>query len=126
MKKATGKYQGVRAITKDEALAMIPMIFTPEFGRAGAGLARAWAEFDGAWAEFDRVRAEFGGYSPEWRAINFIAADRRNAVYCFVYCSTRNRNELWIYDGKTCPNAKAIKKRGQVIWAEKSPKTPLP
>ncbi len=167
MKRGIGNYKGIRAITRDEALAMIPQVFAEhgraraevdrawaEVGRARAEVDRAWAkvgrerakvdrawaehgraraEVDRAWAEVGRARAEVdrawaevGGYSPDWRAINFIAADRRNAVYCFVFCTTRNRNELWIYGGERCPNAKAIKKRGQVIWADETPKPPLP
>ncbi len=142
MKRAIGKYKGVRAITKEEALSMIPQVFTRK-------LSQAWIELDQTISNFGQAKVQEGeypallelhrkfeialertakecnratawlcGFSPDWRAINFIAADRRNAVYCFVFCTTRKQKEVWIYNGGTCPNAKTIKKRGQVIWTE--------
>jgi hypothetical protein len=139
MKQAIDIYKGVRAIAKEEALGMIPMIFDKEWGK----YLRDWDRLEQDWTRLNHELDRFGkeryklnlewdklnqdwnrltrslqGYSPDRRAINFIAADHRNAVYCFVYCTTRQRNELWLYNGDTCPDAKGILNRGQVIWFE--------
>ncbi len=147
MKRAIGKYKDVRAITKEEALSMTSQVFTRELSQAWIELNQAninrsfkstfgltkvqeyptlleflYRKFEialeRAAKECNRATAGLCGFSPDWRAINFIAADRRNAVYCFVFCATRKQKEVWIYNGETCPNAKIIKKRGQVIWTE--------
>jgi hypothetical protein len=132
MKKAIGKYTGVKSITRAEAIAMVPVVFSAKWHRIVAETIRLrtkqdrlQANWNRLWSEADRLDAErdeyvnkLSGYSPDWRVINFIAADLRRAVYSYVYCTTRNRKELWIYDGETCPDANGIKKRGQVVWAD--------
>jgi cytochrome c556 len=60
----------------------------------------------------DKIRAElaiqYRGFIPDWRAMNFIAADRINGVYCFVW----SRKEIWFYNGERCPNPSSVK----VVW----------
>src|SRR3989304_2621607 len=101
MKQAIGNYEGVRAITREEALAMIPIVFSAERGRVSA----EWERF---LAEWQKSVAKLGGLSPDWRAVNFIAADRHNGVYSFVVRNRRGRKEIWFYNGDTCPDAKTV------------------
>ena len=68
------------------------------------------AEANKLWAEGEKLRAEVAikhsAYIPDWRAINLIAADRDDAVYCFVF----NRKELWVYGGENCPDSETVEK----------------
>ena len=119
MKKAEGKYISVRAITREEAVALAPEIF-----EVGEEVKRLWAERDRFWIEGDRLQAEIHrlqaeidklwaelaiklrGYIPESRAMNFIAADLDEAVYSFVW----PHSEIWVYDGEKCPNRDTVEK----------------
>ena len=56
--------------------------------------------------EFEQLGKEpriQGGYSPDWRVVNFPASDR-DGVYCFNY----SRREIWWYDGVSCPDPKTV------------------
>jgi hypothetical protein len=83
-----------------------------------------WARADALWARGNELRArgnallargnalwakiaiKYRAYIPDCRAINFIAADRENGVYCFVF----NRKWLCFYDGENCPNMENVEK----------------
>ena len=78
---------------------------------------KLWAEGEKLWAEGDKLRAEgdklwadiaikHSAYIPDRRAINLIASDRENSVYCFVF----TRKELWVYDGENCPDPLTVEK----------------
>ena len=162
MKKAEGKYVGVRAITREEAIEMAPEIF-----KAGKDMDNLLIKGDRFWAEGDKLRAEGhklwyegnelqakeddlrakwyklmaegyrlraegdklqaegdkiehegrklwanfavkqkGHILPDWEAINFIAADLDDSVYCFNW----RYNEIWIYDGENYPNRDEVEK----------------
>jgi hypothetical protein len=125
MKERTGKYTDVRAITRNEALALAPVIFGDEIWKLAYKLwvqgHKSWVKWEQAYELWEQVATKYQGYMPDYRAINFIAADCENAVYCFVRSTTRNRNEVWIYDGEHCPDAKDILDQGKVIWVKGKP-----
>ena len=119
MKEATGKYIKVRAITREEAINLTKEIFN-----MGAEICKLYAEEDKLYAkgyklyikryklyaERDKLYAEiaikYNAYIPDYRAINLIAKDLPNHVYCFVL----NKKELWIYNGENCPDKNTVEK----------------
>ena len=161
MKKAEGKYVGVRAITREEAVEMAPEIFRfrDEMCRRVVGinnlhdklgklcaeekkLAAEWCELrdkaNKLWAKGARLRADgeklltegdkllamrdklradgnklwadiavkYPGYILVHRAMSFIAADRDDDMYCFVW----PRKEIWIYNGEDRPKPNEVEK----------------
>ena len=68
------------------------------------------AEGNKLYAEGEKLRVElaikYKGYIPDYRAINLIAKDRDNSVYCFVF----NHKEVWVYDGENCPDSNTVEK----------------
>ena len=103
MKEATGRYVKVRAITRRQAKGLAKKLFTAE----GYKLC---AEGYKLHAEGAKLRAELAikhkGYIPDYRAINFIAKDLQNHVYCFV----PKYKEIWVYDGENCPDRATVEK----------------
>jgi hypothetical protein len=126
MKQAIGNYENVKPLTRQEAIDLAQVVFKmpvwidmikarQEWSRACQEWSRACQEWSRAWREWSRVLVGLGGFSPDdWRAVNFIASDLPNHVYSAVYSTTRNRNEVWVYDGVNCPNPNAV----EVIWYE--------
>jgi hypothetical protein len=110
MKSATEHYAEVRAITKEEIDGLIPLVFTPAWKKARKTDA-VWEEAQAAWGSEVKV---LSGFIPDRRAINFIAADREDGVYSFVQSTTRNRKEVWFYDGECCPDPDTV----EVVWRE--------
>jgi hypothetical protein len=118
MKSATGYYAGIRAITREEIAELIPLVFTPAWEKARAArekARKAYAAWEKARAAWEKARAAWkneakilSGFIPDWWAINFIAADREDGVYCFVQSTTRNRKEVWFYDGKHYPDPDTV------------------
>jgi len=51
-----------------------------------------------------KLENQYRGYMPDYRAINFIAADREDGVYSFIW----TWNEIWFYDGKNCPDPNTV------------------
>lgn len=82
-----------------------------EADKLGAEACKLWDEADKLGAEVDKLWTElaikYGGYIPDYRAMNFVAADR-DGVYCFVW----PRKEIWLYDGETCPDPDTV----EVVW----------
>jgi hypothetical protein len=119
MKQAIGKYALVRSITEKEAIFITQELLRAEDHklwakgaklRAEGGKLRAegsklWAEGSKLWAE---IAIQQRGFIPDDRAINFIAADRSDGVYCFVWA----RKEIWFYDGENCPDPETV----EVVW----------
>ena len=97
MKKSEGRYMWVRAISREEAIALAPEIF-----RVGEE-ANNRAEADMLLAN---LAIKHQGYIPERSALHFIAADRDDDVYCFVWA----RREIWVYDGGWCPDPDKVEK----------------
>jgi hypothetical protein len=142
MKEATGKYVGVRAITEAEAITLAQELFGKDsegdelwargkelrakydelWARGDALWARGnelWARSKELWARSKELRAKiaikYRAYIPDYRAINLIAADRDDGVYCFVF----NRKWLCFYDGENCPNMENVEKielKGMRQW----------
>jgi len=78
---------------------------------------KLYAEGDKLYAEGDKLHAEgnklqvrivikYKAYIPDYRAMNLIAKDREDSVYCFVF----KRKELWVYNGEDCPNSDTVEK----------------
>ena len=133
MKAAKGKYISVRAITKEEAIELADELFNAKGDKLMAEGDKLCAKGNKLWAEGDKLRAEgsklraegsklmaegdklcaklarqYCARIPDWRALNFIAADREDGVYCFVW----TRREIWFYDGENCPNPETV----EVVW----------
>ena len=132
MKHAIGNYVGVRTITRNEAIILAKELFgNTAINQLWVKSEQLWVKGNQLWvkggqlrakggqlrakggqlfAKSDQLRAELAikqkAYIPDWRAINFIAADRVNDVYCFVF----TRKELWIYDGENCPDSETAEK----------------
>ena len=130
-KKAVGKYVGVRAINQKQAINLARRLFSAEGDKLHAERAKLYAEGDKFYAEGHKLYTEGAklyaegaklyaegrklhadiaiknkAYIPDAKAINIIAKDRDNSVYCFVFV----RKELWIYDGENCPNSETVEK----------------
>jgi len=109
MKEATGKYVKVRAITKRQSVNLAKKLFSAEGSKLYAEGNKLRAEGNKLRAEGNKLHADIAikhkGYIPDWRAINFIAKDLPNHVYCFVW----EHKEIWVYNGEDCPNREDVK-----------------
>lgn len=69
-------------------------------------------KIDSLWYEIGEIKARIAAAHqaciPDWRAMNIIAADREDGVYCFVWI----RKEVWFYDGEFCPDPDIV----EVVW----------
>ena len=119
MKAAKGKYISVRAITKEEAIELADELFNAKGDKLMAEGDKLCAKGNKLRAEGNKLMAEgdklcaklarqYCARIPDWRALNFIAADREDGVYCFVW----TRREIWFYDGENCPNPETV----EVVW----------
>jgi len=132
MKQAVGEYAQVRAVNLQTVIALSGELFGDEVDKLwdeadklrdeadklraeayklwaeayklGAEACKLGAEVDKLWTE---LAIKYGGYIPDYRAMNFVAADR-DGVYCFVW----PRKEIWLYDGETCPDPDTV----EVVW----------
>ena len=133
MKKAEGEYVGVRAITREEAIALAPEIFRvgEEIQKLHDEVRRLWTEGDKLWdaqgwfrtkaaelwAEGNKLNIEASrlwtelaiklwGYVHSVSTMSFIAADREDLVYSFN-CPCK---EIQVYDGEGYPDPDRVEK----------------
>ncbi len=133
VKKATGSYIGVKAITKEEALELAHVLFSKEYPRWKEAIQLCEKRYDPLYkraeklknmARSDRLKSEaeilyeqgnlilydiaiaYRGYIPDMRAINFRAKDLTDSVYSFIW----QYKEIWIYGGEYCPTRSAVEK----------------
>lgn len=115
MKPAIDQYDGVSAITKKEAIALADELFGGDAYKLWARGLKHRAEWLKHVSKYLKYRAmaeklwrklenQYRGYMPDYRAINFIAADREDGVYSFIW----TWNEIWFYDGKNCPDPNTV------------------
>lgn len=131
-------YNDIPFITREEALAMIPQIFSPENDELWRGIHQsmqlaadvaiqydeALDSFIDAWVYSAKLLRATGGFSPDYRAICFPAADLPDTVYCFAYLTSIRKADgtptkaLFYYNGRTCPIIQEVIDQGQIIWME--------
>jgi hypothetical protein len=130
MKPATGRYEGVAALTLPQMLEVVEKLRAARV-RADSAWTKAnaaWVRADSAWTKANAAKAEefwtwvdeswkktvksAGGIIYDWWAVTFIAADREDGVYCYIW----DRDEVWFYDGEKCPSRKSIEDAGNIVW----------
>lgn len=143
IKHAGGNYKGVRAITEKQAINLARKLFDGEeynLHRAAQELKNQGEKMDkiikrmkGLKAKEQKCWNQSGlldmlmeeiyldlaikhkGYIVDYLALNLIAKDQDDSVYCFVW----ERKEIWIYDGDYCPDPSSVEK---VEWRRKKSK----
>jgi len=104
----------VSEITHEEAVALTATLFNGEIGQKWAEACSKMEEGERLLNEANEVLAQIadkqGAYLQDYRALSYIAQDRENGVYCFVF----PRKEVWFYDGKNCPAPETV----EVVWKE--------